>query len=94
MEKYCRNHVQGFSPCYDFKPVDHTYKKEDADLLVDAGRATVDGDEFQLDKDMVGGRFIYPALPGEKRLPTNPLLFLVMRSCTNVQVRCESIVPY
>jgi hypothetical protein len=91
-EKYCRNYMQEPSDGYAFKPAENTFTKEDAELLQDAGRATVNGDEFEIDKEMIGGRYIYPALKGEKRLPTNPLLFLVMRSCTNVQVRAFFIV--
>jgi hypothetical protein len=85
-KKFCRNYMQESSASYAFKPAEHSFKKEDAELLQDAGMATVNGDDFEIHQDMIGGRFIYPATRSEKRLPTNPLLFLVMRSCTNVQV--------
>jgi hypothetical protein len=88
-EKYCRNRVQGDSADHVFVPAQHTFTKSQAEVLQDAGRATVNGDEFEIDEDLIGGHYIYPAY-GQKhwqRLPTNPLLFFVMRSSTNVQVR-------
>lgn len=60
---------------------------EDAKVLQDAGKASINGDMFEIDDDLVGGRHTYPALKSDSRLPTNPLLFMVIRSCTNVQVR-------
>jgi hypothetical protein len=61
-----------------------------AEALRDAGMATINGDEFEIDEKMIGGRYTYPAYGQrfQKRLPTNSLLFFVMRSCTNVQVGC------
>jgi hypothetical protein len=87
-EKYCRNHIQGDSTEYTFVPADHTFTKFDAEMLQDVGMATVNGDEYEIDKELIGGHYTYPAYAQKirKRLPTNPHLFLIMRSCTNVQV--------
>ena len=86
-EKYCRNYLCPDSFGYNYIPAKHTYTMEDAEVLQDAGMAEVNGTEFEVDEKLIGGRHVYPARKKDCRLPTNPLLFMVMRSCTNVQVR-------
>lgn len=86
--KKCRVYKNPPSLAPNFIPTTaDLFEEKDYDYLEYAGFATKNEEgKWIVDKDLIGGKHTYPAFAGEHRLPTNPLLFFVIRSSANVQV--------
>ena len=71
---------------YSFKGNPHMYNPELLDTLQQLGLTELThAGRHQAARHLIGGRWQYPADRGETFIPTIPILFAVLQSCTNVQ---------
>lgn len=83
----CRvqQHPPSFRP--KFVPKENMYSPHTCQFLQRMGLAEVDqaSGQWVIHPDLQGGRWEYPAEPTEHFVPTNPQIFVAMRSSTNIQ---------
>ncbi len=70
-----------------FVPVRHANTKFDAEVLQECGMTTITGDEFEIDKDLIGEHYIYPAYGQWERkgqLAANSISKLTLSLCNAI----------